>query len=306
MAANTSDPTFRSYTSQQAKSYASNRPSYSSAIYNVVFEHHANTGGQFGLLVDCGCGPGNATRDMAASFDHAIGVDAGPAMIEAARSVGGTTKIGEAIKFEVAPAETFSELESLKPESVDLLTVATAVHWFNMNKFYAEAAKVVKPGGTVAFWTRASGFPHPDTANAQKLKEIMLHFERDILGPYGVAGNQHSAEMYDNLPLPWDVSPPVKEFTKSDYIKHDYDRDGILSDGKNFFAGAHNYSYEQAEKILGTASMVTRWREAHPDLANTDKDCVKIFLNELREASGNNDDWLAGSATTILLFKKST
>lgn len=134
----------------------------------------------------------------------------------------------------------------------------------------------------------------------------MLHFEKDILGPYGVAGNQHAAEMYDNLPLPWGVSPPVKEFPKSNYIKHDYDRDGVLSNGNTFFAGAHKRTYEQAEKILGTASMVTRWREAHPDLANTDKDCVKVFLNELREASDNNDDWLTGSATTILLFKKST
>jgi trans-aconitate 3-methyltransferase len=26
-------------------------------------------------------------------------------------------------------------------------------HWFDMTKFWAEAAKVVKPGGTVALWT---------------------------------------------------------------------------------------------------------------------------------------------------------
>jgi hypothetical protein len=27
------------------------------------------------------------------------------------------------------------------------------VHWFDMPKFWAEAAQVVKPGGTVALWT---------------------------------------------------------------------------------------------------------------------------------------------------------
>ena len=26
-------------------------------------------------------------------------------------------------------------------------------HWFDMSKFWVEAAKVVKPGGTVALWT---------------------------------------------------------------------------------------------------------------------------------------------------------
>lgn len=34
--------------------------------------------------------------------------------------------------------------------SVDLLTVATAVHWFDQPKFLAEAGRVLKPGGCMA------------------------------------------------------------------------------------------------------------------------------------------------------------
>lgn len=122
-----SDPTFRSYSIDQAKYYASRRLSYEQAIYDTILNHHSATGGQFGLLLDCGCGPGNATRDVAPSFNHALGVDAGEAMIAAARELGGKTKSGEDIRFEVSPAESFSSVKGLEPASVDLLTVAMAV-----------------------------------------------------------------------------------------------------------------------------------------------------------------------------------
>jgi trans-aconitate 3-methyltransferase len=55
---------------------------------------------------------------MALAFDKAIGTDAGAAMIDAAKGIGGKTRSGADIRFEVAPAETFSQVEGLKPESV--------------------------------------------------------------------------------------------------------------------------------------------------------------------------------------------
>jgi predicted TPR repeat methyltransferase len=119
------DPTFQSYSSSQAKAYAASREGYDSALYNLIFDHHAATGGQFGLVLDCGCGTGTATKDLALKFDQAIGADAGAAMITTAREIGGKTKSGADIRFEVAPAETFSQVEGLKPGSVDMLTVAS-------------------------------------------------------------------------------------------------------------------------------------------------------------------------------------
>ena len=35
----------------------------------------------------------------------------------------------------------------------DLVTVAQAIHWFDLEKFYAEAKRVLKPGGVIAAWT---------------------------------------------------------------------------------------------------------------------------------------------------------
>ena len=122
-----SDPTFRSYTAEEAKTYASRRLSYPHAFYETVLSHHSATGGQFNLLLDVGCGPGNAARDVAPSFDRAVGVDAGAAMIGAARELGGRTMSGSEIRFEVSPAEDFSHVEGLERASVDLLISAMAV-----------------------------------------------------------------------------------------------------------------------------------------------------------------------------------
>lgn len=121
------DPTFRSYSAEQAKAYATHRLSYEPAIYDTVLNFHSETGGQFGLLLDVGCGPGNATRDVALSFDQAIGVDPGASMIDAAREIGGKTKSGGGVRYEVSPAEEVSRVEGLEEGSVDLLIAAMAV-----------------------------------------------------------------------------------------------------------------------------------------------------------------------------------
>jgi trans-aconitate 3-methyltransferase len=145
----------------------------------------------------------------------------------------------------------------------------------------------------------------PSTPNYQKAQEVLLRFERETLAPYELPGNRISMEMYDNLLLPWNVKPPVKDFPQLDYIKHDYDREGVLSNGVDFFGGGSFTTLDEETKGLSTASMVTRWGAANPKLVGTDKDVVKVFIQALREVLGGQDWILRGSGTAILLFKKS-
>lgn len=126
-AMSTSDPTFRAYSASEAKTYATHRLSYSPDLYSTILSHHGSTGGHFSLLLDVGCGPGNATRDLALSFDEAIGCDPGEQMIAAANELGGKTRSGEDVRFVVAGAEELSEIEALRGGSVDLLVAAMAV-----------------------------------------------------------------------------------------------------------------------------------------------------------------------------------
>jgi SAM-dependent methyltransferase len=52
------------------------------------------------------------------------------------------------IEFRVATAEA----SGIDANSVDLITVAQALHWFDIDGFFAEACRVLKPGGVLAIW----------------------------------------------------------------------------------------------------------------------------------------------------------
>ncbi|PWY78018.1 S-adenosyl-L-methionine-dependent methyltransferase, partial [Aspergillus sclerotioniger CBS 115572] len=300
-----SDPTFRNYSTEQAKKYAEARGSYGSKLVELVIRHHEETGGNFDVLLDVGCGPGNATRDLALSFTAAVGVDPGLEMIQAAQGLGGLTMADQPISYHVASAENCTSVPGTE-NGVDLLTAAMAAHWFSMPEFWAEAAKVVKPGGTVALWTSSSFFCHPATPNAQEVQKALFRLELDALGPYELPPNRISRDMYDNLPLPWDVEPAVSAFPQTDFVRHEWDRDGVLTNGEDFFFDGGEDTVQELEKGFDTASMVTRWREDNPHLVGTEEDCVRVAMREVREASGLKADekLRTGSSTVLLFFKR--
>ena len=121
------DPTFRSYSSFQAALYASARSSYPPALYDPLLSYHTSTFGVLHTVLDVGCGPGNAVRDIAPSFEVAIGVDPGEEMLNTARRLGGNTAVDDPIAYCVAGAEELGSVEQLGESSVDLLIAAIAV-----------------------------------------------------------------------------------------------------------------------------------------------------------------------------------
>ena len=87
----------------------------------------------------------------------------------------------------------------------------------------------------------------------------------------------------------------------------------ILSDVVDFFLS--NNSENKGETTLnnltdslGTASMVTRWREANPELIDTERDCVAEMCAEIRQAMGVSSDenptLKVGGSVALLLFKR--
>jgi trans-aconitate 3-methyltransferase len=170
------DKTFSAYDAEQAVAYSEHRRDpYTERIYSIVLEYHQNTGGELRCLLDVGCGTGEVTRSLARHFDRATGVDPSKEMIARASKIGGNSKSGIPIQFEVGRAEDLDSLQSIKRGEVDLLVAGMAVsflftfhllmadanfkaHWFKMDQFWTTATEVVKPGGTVALWTSSSLF----------------------------------------------------------------------------------------------------------------------------------------------------
>jgi len=76
--------------------------------------------------------------------------------------------------------------------------------------------------------------------HAAKLKEIQDAFER-VIDPYIEPGSRIAHDLYDNLELPWATDPSQTAFPKDKSRRFDWDRGGVLSDGKDFFGGSHEY-----------------------------------------------------------------
>lgn len=109
--------------------------------------------------------------------------------------------------------------------------------------------------------------------------------------------------MYDNLELPWTVQDPVSDFCPAAFLRHDWNRDGVVAENEVFFSG-RSQSLQEFAAGLSTASMVTRWRQANPQDAHTDRDCVNRTMARLTRALGDQDLLSTGSGTALLLFKK--
>lgn len=192
-----------------------------------------------------------------------------------------------------------------------------------MPEFWAEAAKIVKPGGTVALWTCASlycrrylltyllcedklnTYVDPSTPNAAEVNKALYHLEQEVLKPYELRPNRLSYNLYDDLPLPWNVDPPVSAFPKSEFVRCEWDRNGVPREGNGFFVGKET-TLDDLEKSLSTASMVTRWRAANPILNGTEDDCVKAAMREIRKVLGihSSETLNVGNSCVLLLFKR--
>ncbi|KIX93388.1 uncharacterized protein Z520_10807 [Fonsecaea multimorphosa CBS 102226] len=329
---NTRDPTFRNYDASSAAKYLQARPRYSDALIDLIISKHTSSGGALDLVVDVGCGPGLATLSLAPRFQHAIGADPGQNMIETAKSVGITTKSGEPVKFEVCSSEELSTLAALKEfsgdgkgglECVDLITAATAAHWFDMPRFWGEAAKILKPGGSVIIWCYGGHRAHPDTPNVEKLQEWFKTFEEQVLAPYELPGNRLAREMYVNLGLPWEcldrlddsgdqeLKTLLKEFDEKEFERIESDRDGRLSNGLAF-TEFRRVDFAKLKPMMSTASPITRWREANKEKVERGEveDVLDLLVRKTKEIieevpEGKGRDYVEnGSRMVILVVKK--
>lgn len=93
--------------------------------------------------LDVACGPGPSTSALAEIADVAIGVDAAEQMVRTA-----TTADGAGCRYLVAEAEALPFAGSC----FDLVSVGSAVHWFDQSRFCAEARRVLQPGGRLVVY----------------------------------------------------------------------------------------------------------------------------------------------------------
>jgi SAM-dependent methyltransferase len=172
--------------------YARYRPSYPENIFSFLNEICV----QHESVWDCATGSGQAAVSCARYFSQ---VEATDISAEQIRHCIANPKIN----YSVSPAES----TLFDNDSFDLIMVAQALHWFDQEKFFQEALRVLKPNGILAIF--GYGFfeisPEIDTIIYENL---LLPIDR-----FWAKGNRLLISGYKDVSMPFNEIIVPQNFT---------------------------------------------------------------------------------------------
>jgi SAM-dependent methyltransferase len=173
---------FSDHFSGVSAAYAAFRPRYPDALFQFL----AREAPARDAVWDAGTGTGQAATGLARHFAHVIATDASAQQIEQATP-------DPRVRYRVAPAEA----SGLENATVDLVTAAQALHWFDRPRFWAEARRVLRPRGLVAVWT------YTMFEIAPPIDAIIQHFYHAVVGPYWPPERRITEQRYQTIEFPF-------------------------------------------------------------------------------------------------------
>lgn len=229
--------TFKDHFSTTAGAYAAARPTYP----RELFTHLATLAPAHVLAWDCGTGSGQAASALAPYFGRVRATDPSP------------EQIGHAPPDPRVVYAIGAESESgLPDQSADLVIAAQAAHWFDLDRFYAEVRRVLRPGGVIAIWCYGNCRVTPE------IDALIVPFYETTLGGDWPPERSHIEAGYADLPFPFDERP----FPDLELEQH--------------------WTREEFLAYLGTWSAVTRYRQ------RTGTDPMPVFARALDERWGGD------------------
>jgi SAM-dependent methyltransferase len=165
-----------------AGAYALQRPRYPDELFAYLHQ----LARKHDLAWDCAAGSGQASVPLARHFRTVVATDLSAAMLAQAPH--------SSVQYRVAPAHA----SGLDPGSVDLVTVAQALHWLDLETFYAEVDRVLRPGGVLAVWTYGN-----QVLDDPALDGVLRTFYQETVGPFWPPERFHVEAGYSTLRFPY-------------------------------------------------------------------------------------------------------
>ncbi|MBK8151814.1 MAG: class I SAM-dependent methyltransferase [Saprospiraceae bacterium] len=168
--------------STRSDNYAKFRPTYPSELFQFIYSKLECRKNAW----DCGTGNGQVAVELAKSFECVFATDISQSQIDNAFKVNN-------IHYSLQPAEK-TNFESC---IFDLIMVAQAIHWFDIDKFYTEVQRTAIGKS----WICVVGYGK--LAVSKEIDNIIDDLYYNILGLYWDKERTYIDEKYKTIPFPF-------------------------------------------------------------------------------------------------------
>lgn len=183
------------------------------------------------------------------------------------------------VEFRDASCE---DMPFLEMDGVDIVVAGQAAHWFDHPRLFKELGRVVRKGGSLAFW----GYKDQDLVDYPRATEIIYRYTcgttGDTLGPYwGQPGRSIVQHRYK------DIKPPEKEWEAITRLEYEPGKEGPRTGRGTMFLNKRS-TIAQCKEFVRTWSSYHGWQQAHQDLVARNKggkgDIADTMFDEIAEA----------------------
>ncbi|MBN8669821.1 MAG: class I SAM-dependent methyltransferase [Chitinophagales bacterium] len=169
--------------STQAGTYAAYRPHYPDALFEYLYSVCKG----YGKAWDCATGNGQVASRLSERFTDVYATDLSAQQVAHAIQ-------RPNIHYSVQRAEHTNFADN----SFDLITIGTALHWFDFDVFYKEAIRVAKDGAVIAAWAYAP------FRGSEDLDAVVDDFTYKTLHDYWDPERKWVDEKYQTIPFPFE------------------------------------------------------------------------------------------------------
>ncbi|EPS63915.1 hypothetical protein M569_10867 [Genlisea aurea] len=177
---------------KQPKEYAEGRPAYPQQLFDFIASktpsHH--------LAWDVGTGSGQAARSLADIYSNVVATDTSPNQLEHAEKLPNIAYRCTPPKMSTPELRRDVGSES----SFDVVTVAQALHWFDLPTFYEQARYVLKkPDGVVAAWC----YTLPEVS--PEVDSVLRRYYSEDTEPYWDPARSLVDRKYETVDFPFEA-----------------------------------------------------------------------------------------------------
>ncbi|GMH20192.1 hypothetical protein Nepgr_022033 [Nepenthes gracilis] len=176
---------------KQGKNYSEARPDYPPELFQFI----ASMTPCHDLAWDVATGTGQAAKSLAEIFKKVIATDVSQDQLQYA------TQLPNIHYHCTPPTMSTTKLRRIitPKRSVDLVTVAQALHWFDLPKFYEQVKWALKdPNGVVTAWCYTVADVNPEVNS-------VFHSFNDVdCAPYSYPGRRLVRDKYRSIYFPFD------------------------------------------------------------------------------------------------------